>query len=59
MSIRDAIENEREFFSSHPIYTTYTDRLGVGFLSESMNRILCSHIVKCIPSLSRQINELL
>jgi dynamin 1-like protein len=24
-----------------------------------MNQILCNHIVKCIPSLSRQINELL
>jgi Dynamin central region len=59
MSIREAIENEKEFFNNHPIYNQYTDRLGVGYLSESMNRILCSHIVKCIPSLSRQINELL
>lgn len=35
------------------------DRLGIPYLADSMNKILCQHIVKCIPSLSRQINELL
>lgn len=53
LTIKEAIEFERQFFSTHPIYSSYIDRLGVPYLAESMNRILCSHIVKCIPSLSR------
>ena len=59
ISIKEAIAYEKDFFNNHPIYSSHADKLGVGFLSESLNRILCSHIVKCIPSLSRQINELL
>jgi dynamin 1-like protein len=59
MSIKDAIEMEREFFEKHPIYSSYSDKLGIGYLSRSMNKILCTHILKCIPNLSQQINELL
>jgi dynamin 1-like protein len=57
--IREALENESKFFSTHPTYSTYSDRLGIPFLADSLNKILCQHIVKCIPTLSRQINELL
>ncbi len=59
LTIRQALENERQFFASHPIYSSYIDRLGIPYLAESMNKILCTHIVRCIPSLSKQINELL
>lgn len=59
MSIREALKSEKDYFNSHPIYSQHIDRLGIPFLSQSLNRILCTHIVKCIPSLSRQINELL
>ena len=53
LSIREARENEKQFFATHPIYSSYVDRLGVGYLADSMNQILCKHIIKCIPSLSR------
>lgn len=52
MSIKEAIEVEREFFEKHPIYSSYSDKLGIQYLSRSMNKILCSHILKCIPNLS-------
>jgi replication fork clamp-binding protein CrfC len=59
LTIRQALDSERQFFSTHPTYSSYIDRLGIPYLAESLNRILCGHIVKCIPTLSRQINELL
>lgn len=59
MSIKEAIENEIQFFEEHPIYSSHSDKLGIPYLSKSMNRILCGHIMKCIPGLSKQINELL
>ena len=59
VSIKEAVEGEREFFEKHPIYSSYSEKLGIGHLSRSMNKILCVHICKCIPNLSKQINELL
>ena len=53
LSIRDALEQEREFFEKHPTYSSYSDKLGVAHLSKSMNKILCLHICKCIPNLSK------
>lgn len=41
MSIKDALKNEKEFFATHPVYNSYTDRLGIDYLSQSLNRILC------------------
>jgi hypothetical protein len=59
MTIKDAIEFEREFFEKHPIYSSHSDKLGISYLSKSLNKILCVHILKCIPNLNKQINELL
>jgi dynamin 1-like protein len=59
ITIREALENETKFFATHPTYSSYCDRLGIPYLADSLNKILCQHIIKCIPSLSRQINELL
>jgi len=41
ISIRDALENEAKFFATHPTYSSYSDRLGIPFLADSMNKILC------------------
>lgn len=41
MTIREALENESNFFTSHPIYQSYSERLGIPFLADSMNKILC------------------
>jgi len=57
MSIQEAIENERQFFETHPIYSSHCDKLGVPYLSKSMNRILSQHIQRCIPQLAKAINE--
>ena len=57
LSILDAIERERSFFSRHPIYSSYSEKLGIPYLTKSMNRILINHIKKCIPSLNKTITE--
>lgn len=55
LSIKQAIENEREFFSTHPVYSPYADKLGIPFLSQSLNTILVYHIKKSLPQLNQQI----
>jgi dynamin 1-like protein len=51
VTIAEAIEDEKRFFSDHPVYGAHTDKLGVGFMSEQLNKILQVHIGKCIPGL--------
>lgn len=44
ITIKQAIENEQEFFSRHPIYSSYSQKLGIPYLTKSMNKILIHHI---------------
>ena len=57
ISILDALEKEKDFFSKHPIYASYSEKLGIKYLTNSLNKILMGHIQKCIPSLNKQITE--
>jgi len=55
--IREAIKLEQEFFSRHPVYAAHSSRMGVPYLTKSLNRILVAHIQNCIPGLSKQISQ--
>ena len=57
VSILEAIDKEREFFSRHPSYSAYSEKLGFPYMTKSLNRILMKHIQRCIPSLNKQITE--
>ena len=57
MTIEMAIENEKDFFSRHSTYSIYSEKLGIPYLSKSMNKILINHIQRCIPNLNKQIAE--
>jgi dynamin 1-like protein len=53
--IKEAIEIEAEFFNRHPVYSKYSTKMGIPFLTKSLNKILVAHIQRCIPDLSKQI----
>ena len=55
MSIKQAIVNEKNYFSNHPVYAQHAKTLGIPYLSKQLNVILIAHIKKCIPTLNRQI----
>jgi dynamin 1-like protein len=57
--IRQAIENEKKFFDTHPVYSKYGDQLGFPNVTKNLNKILIRHIKKCIPNLNKQVTELL
>ena len=54
--IAEALEKERIFFEKHPTYCSFTDKLGVPYLTTSLNKILIQHIFKCVPQLHKSIN---
>ncbi|KAH3765574.1 dynamin GTPase [Pelomyxa schiedti] len=57
--IRQALEDEKKFFASHPIYKSIAKRLGTQHLSFTLNRILLNHIRDTIPDLKVKVNKLL
>lgn len=42
--IIEALRIESEFFSRHPIYSHHSSRMGIPFLTKSLNRLLIKHI---------------
>lgn len=55
-SIIDSLASEKEFFTSHPLYRQFGDRVGTQFLAEKCNRLLTEHIRKTIPILKKDIS---
>ena len=53
VSILEAIQNEKEFFSKHKVYSGFSEKLGITYLTESLNKILVHHIQRTIPSLNK------
>lgn len=57
--IEQALKNERDFFDNHPAYAQFSDKMGIPFLTKSMNAILINHIKKSVPMLSENIKATL
>ena len=57
--IRKALHNEKKWFSQHPVYSKIADRMGVNFLTKTLNHLLMDHIMKTLPSLRITITEML
>ena len=44
VTITQALENEKDFFSRHQTYSAYSEKLGISYLTMSLNKILIYHI---------------
>eukprot|EP00758_Cryptobia_borreli_P001665 Tbor_TRINITY_DN2429_c0_g1::TRINITY_DN2429_c0_g1_i1::g.2615::m.2615/K17065/DNM1L; dynamin 1-like protein len=53
-----ARKSEREFFLSHPAYSTIADRQGTEYLTKTLNKILLQHIQLRLPELKAHIDKL-
>ena len=52
MEISDALIAEKQYFLGHKVYKDFADKMGIPFLSKSLNTILVYHIKKSIPLLN-------
>lgn len=53
-----AIEREKLYFSTHPIYSTMPQNLlGIGNLTTKLTRILFTHIKHSLPEITREIKD--
>ena len=51
--ISEALVAEADFFYRHPVYSAQSSKMGIPYLTRQLNKILVSHIQRCIPNLSK------
>ncbi len=56
-SIKLALEAEREFFDSHPAYTSKAQYCGTPYLARKLNMILLHHIRSTLPEIKQKIQN--
>jgi vacuolar protein sorting-associated protein 1 len=58
MTVRDAIEREKLYFSTHPIYSTLPQgMIGTDVLTSKLTKILFTHIKHNLPEITKEIRE--
>ena len=54
-SVLRALDDERKFFESHPIYSPKAQFCGTPYLAKKLNFILMHHIQRCLPEIKAKI----
>lgn len=58
MSVRDAIEREKLYFATHPVYSTMPPNiLGTDVLSQKLSKVMFTHIKHNLPEITKEIRE--
>lgn len=58
MSVRDAIEKEKLYFATHPLYSTMPPGLlGTDLLTSKLTKVLFTHIKHNLPEITKEIKE--
>lgn len=58
MSVKDAIEREKLYFATHPVYSTMPpNMLGTDILSQKLTKVMFTHIKHNLPEITREIKE--
>ena len=56
-AIAKALENEKQFFESHPAYQSKAQYCGTPFLAKKLNILLMHHIRTCLPDIKAKISS--
>jgi hypothetical protein len=58
MSVKDAIEREKLYFATHPIYSTMPNgTLGTEILSQKLTKVMFTHIKHNLPEITKEIKD--
>jgi hypothetical protein len=58
MSVKDAIEREKLFFSTHPVYSAIDSKLlGAETLTNKLTKVLFTHIKHNLPEITKEIKD--
>ena len=58
MSVRDAVDREKMYFATHPVYSTMPPGvLGTDILTNKLTKVLFTHIKHNLPEITKEIRE--
>jgi vacuolar protein sorting-associated protein 1 len=58
MSVKDAIEKEKLYFATHPVYSTMPpNTLGTEVLTSKLTKVLFTHIKHNLPEITKEIRD--
>jgi hypothetical protein len=58
MSVRDAVEREKLYFATHPVYSTMPpNMLGTDILTQKLTKVMFTHIKHNLPEITKEIKE--
>ena len=58
MTVKDAIEREKLYFATHPLYSTMPPGLlGTEILSQKLTKVMFTHIKHNLPEITKEIKE--
>ncbi|KAH3679356.1 hypothetical protein WICMUC_001037 [Wickerhamomyces mucosus] len=58
-SVEEGLESEEEFFRSHSVYKTISNRCGTRYLAKLLNQTLIAHIREKLPDIKARLNTLM
>ena len=58
MTVKEAIEREKLYFSTHPVYSTMpANSIGTDTLTHKLTKVLFTHIKHNLPEITKEIKE--
>lgn len=58
-TVEEGLNTEEEFFHSHPVYRTISNRCGTRYLAKLLNQTLMIHIREKLPDIKARLNTLM
>jgi len=58
-SLREGLASELQYFYNSPVYAPFAHRLGVPYLSITLNTLIVRHIKQNLPKIRSKINAML
>jgi len=58
-TVEEGLNAEEEFFHSHPVYRTISNRCGTRYLAKLLNQTLMVHIREKLPDIKARLNTLM
>lgn len=59
VNMLQALNNEKDFFKSHPVFRNYKARMGVPYLTRKLSEYLVEHVRRCVPLIRQKLDNLI
>lgn len=59
INMMQALNNEKDFFRTHPVFSKYQPKMGVPYLTRRLSEYLVEHVRRCVPLIRQKLDGLI